>query len=282
MKLDLDQAWRDTTQMIGKNSSLLAIIAGVFFFLPSAVLMVAFPELSQAGQNGNTQDLEAMLAPLIAIYKQYWWAFLISGLIQTTGVLAVVALLRQRPQPTVGQALQAGLKSLPVYIASQLVLMLSFFVFGMLIGFVGGLSGSQALTVLLMLFLFVMLIYVYTKVSLVIPVIVVDRKSNPIIALQHSWRITKGNSLRLFGFYLLIGVVVFIAMAVVSMILGLIFSLGGAGIALFGNAIVSSFIYAVMSVVFSAIMAAAHRQLAGGKVVTAGGTSAAPSNDKVE
>ena len=261
MKLDLDQGWRDATQMIGKNAGLLAIIAGVFFFLPSAVLMVAFPELSQMGQSGNPQDLEAMLAPLMAIYKQYWWAFLISGLIQTAGMLAVVALLQQRPQLTVGQALQAGLKGLPIYIAGQLLLVLTFFLFGMLIGFIGGVSGSPAVATLLLICMFVTLVYAYTKTSLVIPVIVVDKKSNPIVALQRSWQITKGNSLRLFGFYLLVAIVAFIAMMVISMILGLIFALGGEGVALFGNAIVSSLINAVMFVLFSAIMAAAHRQL---------------------
>lgn len=263
MKFDLDQAWRDTTQMIGKNANLLMIIAGVFFFLPSAALLIAFPELSQPNPNANPEDLRAMLAPMIAVYKQYWWAFVISGLIQTTGTLVVIALLRQRPQLTVGQAIQAGAKALPIYIAAQLLLMLSFFVLGVIVGAIGGLTGSPAATVLLMAILFVFLIYVYTKVSLVVPAIVVENKTNPITALQRSWRLTKGNSLRLFGFYFLIALVTIIAIVLFSFILGLALAIGGESIALFGGAVTSSIINAVMFTVLSAVIAAAHRQLAG-------------------
>ena len=263
MKFDLDQAWRDTTQMIGKNANLLMIIAGVFFFLPSAALMIAFPELSQPNPNANPEDLRAMFAPIVAVYKQYWWAFLISGLIQTTGTLVVIALLRQRPQLTVGQAIQAGAKALPIYIAAQLLLMLSFFVLGMIVGAIGGLTASPAATVLLMVVLFVFMIYVYTKASLVVPAILVENKTNPIIALQRSWRLTKGNSLRLFGFYFLIGVVTTIALVIITFILGLALAFGGESVALFGGAVTSSIINAVMFTVLSAVIAAAHRQLAG-------------------
>ena len=175
----------------------------------------------------------------------------------------VIALLRQRPQLTVGQAIQAGAKALPIYIAAQLLLVLSFLVLTVIVGAIGGLAGSPAATFLLMAILFVFMIYVYTKASLVVPAILVENKTNPIIALQRSWRLTKGNSLRLFGFYFLIALVTIIAIVLFSFILGLALAIGGESIALFGGAIVSSIINAVMFTVLSAVIAAAHRQLAG-------------------
>lgn len=47
MKFDLDIAWKDTTRLFSENFSLLAVLAGVFFFVPYAVMMLAVPQFSQ-------------------------------------------------------------------------------------------------------------------------------------------------------------------------------------------------------------------------------------------
>ena len=51
------------------------------------------------------------------------------------------------------------------------------------------------------------LIYVLVKLSLSLPVIAIDKVHNPFTALARSWRLTKGNSFRLFLFYLLLFIV---------------------------------------------------------------------------
>lgn len=74
---------------------------------------------------------------------------------------------------------------------------------------------------------------------------------------------TKGNSVRLFFFYLLL----FIALLVVSFVIGLIvmlvFGLMGEEVALIGSGLFNSAFNAVYIVIMLGIVAAVHRQLAG-------------------
>ena len=81
-----------------------------------------------------------------------------------------------------------------------------------------------------------------------------------------SWTLTKGNSIRLFFFYLLLLVAFIIVSTVISLVLGLVFALAGEQ-AQFGQGIVSGLTNAVMIVVAICVLAAVHTQfmrLAGG------------------
>ena len=91
MKFDLDTAWKDTTGLLSRNRSLLAVIAGVFFFLPYAALTIALPgmgDLEAAQASGN---LDAMMGAINDLYASYWWVYLILAIVQGTGLLAMLA-----------------------------------------------------------------------------------------------------------------------------------------------------------------------------------------------
>jgi len=104
-----------------------------------------------------------------------------------------------------------------------------------------------------------------TKTSLTAPVIVIDGLRNPIRALGRSWSLTKGNSLRLFGFYFLVFLAFIVIMIVISMIVGLVamVALGAGMVSQIANGVLSGFAGALMVVYFVAIIASAHRQLSG-------------------
>ncbi len=260
MKFDLDTAWKDAVGLLKRNAGLLSVIAGVFFFLPYAAIMIGLPEMTALEQAEASGDPDAIMATVTDLYMTYWWVFLILAVIQGIGLLAMLALLRRRASPTVGEALATGSRSVASYIAAQLLqTILLAAVIGLIVGLLS--LGGQALAVLGVLIAAVVICYLLTKFSLVSPVIGIDGELNPLRALVQSWRLTAGNSLRLFLFYVLLLLAVVVVSAVASLVLGLLFALGGEQAALLGSAVTSALINAVMIVLAVCILAAVHRQL---------------------
>ena len=260
MKFDLDTAWKDTMGLLSRNFGLLAVLAGVFFFLPYAGFMIAVPEMGamQSAQAGG--DFEVVMAAVTELYLDYWWVFLLLALIQGVGLLGMLALVRRRANPTVGEALATGARSVPSYIAAQLLQTALIVIVATLLLTVGALTGLNALAVLGGIIAFVITCYIVTKLSLAAPVIAIEGQLNPVKALQRSWSLTRGNSMRLFLFYLLLTVAFIVVSAVVSLVLGLVFALAGEQGALLGEAIVSGLLNAVMIVLMVCVMAAVHTQ----------------------
>jgi membrane-anchored glycerophosphoryl diester phosphodiesterase (GDPDase) len=263
MKLDMGQAWSQAVAMMSANRDLIAIVAGVFFFLPYLALMLMLPDMASqmpVAQPGT--DPQVVFDALIAIYARIWPYLLAVVILQGIGSLALLALLRDSTRPTLGEALKLGFVAFLPYLAAQLVAGVGIgVVVALLVG--GAAAINQALAVLVMLLVFVGVVYVAVKLSLTMPVIGIERVYNPITALARSWRLTKGNSLRLFFFYFLIIVAGVIVVSVLQMIFGLVFALFGAQGQLIGDGIVASILNAAWAVVFLAILAAAHNQLAG-------------------
>jgi len=83
----------------------------------------------------------------------------------------------------------------------------------------------------------------------------------PLHAIQQSWRLTKGNTARVFTFYALLFICYFVIAIAISMPLALLASLGTVG--LFINALVSGALSAAVAALYATILAAVYRQLAG-------------------
>ena len=261
MKFDLDTAWKDTTRLLRDNFALLAIVAGVFYFIPYAAALLWIPGLSELtmGQfDPTSNEMEAMANEMFA---GYWWALVLLGIMQGIGLLAMLALLRRRANPTVGQAIETGGKSVLSYIGAQV---LQAIVLGIVIFLLIGIpmaSGVVPLAILGGITGAVVLLYVLTKLSVAAPVIAIDGELNPINALSRSWRLTKGNSLRLFFFYFLLIVAYVVISTIVSMLFALVFAMGGAEAQSFGQAISASLMNALLALFFACVLAAIHTQL---------------------
>lgn len=261
MKFDMNAAWREATGMIAANREVLMIVAGVFFLLPSLAMVFFGPPPPAA----NVASPEAAMTLITSYYSDLAPLLIIGGIAQAVGMLSLLALLTDRTRPTVAQALRTGAICLLPYIAVQLLTgVAAGLVFLLAIG-IGAASGTMALAALLVPLALLAVIYLLIKTSLASPVIVIEGVRNPVNALFRSWQLTKGNSLRLFGFFMLVGVAFLVVMLVVTMVIGtiaaLLFSEGK--LAEIASGAVSGVIGSVMVVVFVAIMAAVHRQLAG-------------------
>jgi hypothetical protein len=263
MKFDMARAWTDAVERLGANRHVVLIVAAVFFFLPYLALMLLLPgdmaELQVANAAGA--DPDEVWNALTAFYGRIWWAVALMAVVQGIGMLGLLALIGDRARPTVGQALVIGAKTFLPYVAAQILQALAIaFAAIVLIG-IGGATGVSAVAVIMTLAALVLAAYLFTRLSVAIPVIALDRVFNPLAALARSWRLTRGNSWRLLAFYLLL----FVVLIVLAMVLGFGFGLAGV---LFGEAgakivssVVGSFMNMVFVTVYLAVLAAAHRQL---------------------
>ncbi|MCL9983725.1 MAG: hypothetical protein NBV60_11285 [Erythrobacter sp.] len=269
-KLDMGVAWTTTTGLIGANKDTISAIAGLFLFLPSLAAALFIPEATTTvpvGGSGGNQDpqvaMQAALDQMTALYADNWPVLLAVSIAGFIGSLALLALLSDRGNPTVGEALSTGIKAIPSYIAAQV---LSALAVGVVIGLPLGLAAAVApppVVAFAGLALVVIAIYLFVKFSLISPVIAIEEVRNPITAIARSWRLTKGNSLRIFAFFVLLFITVVIIGALVQGILTLILSAFGGAVATIGTGVVSALINTVMSVILLVVLAAIHRQLAG-------------------
>jgi hypothetical protein len=264
MKFDMSAAWNEAVRMLSANRQVLLVVAGVFFFLPSVAYGLVFnSQMSeiQAAQ-ASDPDPQAMFRAMVAVFRDYWWVLLLTTIIQWFGSLSMLVLLTDRGRPTVGEALKIGARLVLPYLGAQLLVSCLFGLL-LLLPFATAASAGVGAGVLVGLVALIAALYLLAKFLLVSPVIAIERVLNPLAAMGRSWRLTKGNSLRLFLFAFLLWVAFFVVASVASMIAGLVFALAGAEAALVGDAVVSGFVNALFTAIFVAALAAAYRQLAG-------------------
>lgn len=264
MKLDLSTAWDGAMAMIRANREVVLVLAGVFFFLPYLAFSLLLPDTGVAEASAaNEGDMDAIAAIVMESYAEYWWALLLLALIQTVGAIASLAVLGDETRPTVGDAIRRGATLLPTQLGAQIVAALAIFAPIVLASAIGAATGSVAITGLLTLIGLPALIYIVVKFSLASPAIAVDQIRNPLAALARSWRLTKGNSIRLFFFFLLLLVAFVVISTVLNLVIGLALALLGEHLQLIGLAITGALINATFSVVAYAVLASVHHQLSG-------------------
>lgn len=267
-KLDMGKAWTQAMGLIGSNRETITAIAGLFFFLPSFAGGVFIPEVTPpAAASSSGADPQVAFRALIdgvsALYAEFWPLMILLSVVQFIGSMALFALLTDRGNPTVGEALATGLKSIPSYIAAQLVSAAGVaVVFGVVIGLLG-VVAPPAVVALVGLALIVVAVWLFIRLSLTAPVIAIEGVLNPFAALTRSWRLTKRNSLRILLFLFLLMFTIGIIAALVSGILGLILTAFGEPVASIGIDIVAGIVNALVTVIFLVVTAAIYRQLAG-------------------
>ncbi|MGB3796394.1 MAG: hypothetical protein WA957_08820 [Alteraurantiacibacter sp.] len=270
-KLNLERAWNEATAMLSANRDVVLIVAAVFFFLPNVISALILPsqdalvmQLQAMGDNPEPDEVFALMGDYFA---GSWWIYVIFTLIQGAGMLGLLALLTDRSRPTVGEALIFGAKALLPYVLAQILIGMAM-VLPVILLIALGAAINAALAVVLAFVGIVLMIYIWVKFSLLSPVLAIDQVMNPIKALARSWRLTKGNSLRLFALYVLLVV----AVMVLSLVAGLVFALFavlGETIGLLVAAIGGGLISMAFTTIMLAVLAAAHRQLSGGSAQSA-------------
>ena len=272
MHFNMNRTWSQAVALVRANFQLLAIIAGVFLLLPALVFALVMPaqvDWVALGENPEAMSraMAGMLGPLIGYG-------LVSIVLQFIGYGAMVALLGGN-RPTVGEAIMLSLRCLPTMIGATLLFVLAYIAVAALLslgvgliagalGAVGSTAGAAVLTVVVMLVLLIAVLYVMTRLSLALPIVVLEGVRNPVTVLRRSWQLTGPYAWSIFGFYALL----FIAYLVISLLLfGLVgviaAGLGqGPGAALFGG-LINGLLGAMLAMVMSGILVSMNQQLAG-------------------
>jgi hypothetical protein len=236
--LDFNDAWNDAISLLRIHKEAAIAIAGVFIFLPTLIYGYMFPPpdfVSPPGSDAYTNEVLTYFSGIAP------WLLPIS-ILAMIGTLAINCVVLNNAKPTTGQSIGISMKKFFTLFVASIV---SGFV--VMFGFI---------------FLFVPGIYLMVKFSQVANVIAAEDESNPITALTRSWAVTKGNSLRIFAFLLIIGIVGYIAMIIIDIVLG-----GGAkivlpaGAGLLFVAFVSAFTATIFNLIMLFVYMAIYRQL---------------------
>jgi len=268
MKFDMVRAWDEAVATITANREVMLIVAGIFFFLPAVAQGFAMPPMNTLFTAGNAAGMQQQMW---RFYADFGWMFVLTGLLQAVGTLALLALLRDYRRPTVGAAIRTGLLGVLPAIGAYLLIALGFtivlfalaLVIGLAVAALGGGTGGTLLGFVLFVAMVALLVYASVRVSLLLPVIAIERLMNPVAAIRRSLTLTKGTTGRLFLFYLLL----FIAYLVLAMVMGLAVAglvlVLGQSLSLIVGSVLSGLIGAGFATVFAAVLAAVHRQLSG-------------------
>ncbi|MCL4671766.1 MAG: hypothetical protein KJZ64_02265 [Sphingomonadaceae bacterium] len=278
MNFDMGRAWSEAIAKLGANFSLLAILGGVFFFVPSLLMFIALPDVmgTLMSPNMDPTQMEAVMADLGPSFFGFYLLVIVTSFI---GYVAMVALLGDNSRLSVGEAIGRGVKALLPLLAILVIVIVAYFVIALVLGLVMGLllaavgSASTglaaALTFVIVIAIIGALLWVMTRLSMITPVIALENTMNPFTVLGRSWALTGPAQGRLFLFYLVLFIAYFVVALVAFMIMGLITSAIGAPSVLgFLNGIVG----ALVAMLFSAIFVAIYSQLAGATAANVGDT----------
>ena len=256
--LSISAAWEESKAILGRDGQLYLSVALALIALPTTINTLVNP----GGMTNSTPGWAALLG-------------LVASLIGVAGQLALIR-LALGPSVTVGGAIVHGLRRLPVYIASVLIIILCFLIVGVPLIVLAMALGvplqakpvpaSPGLLVLSLLF-FALVLFLAVR-FIMAGAVASAEQAGPIAILKRSWNLTSGHFWPLFGFivvYLIAAVVVLLAVvsatgALVGLFIGSVQPLSTGALIL---ALVQAVVSAAVSTLFFVMIARIYAQLAG-------------------
>lgn len=268
MNFDMNTCWSRAVELIQANFQLLLIVAAVFLLLPNVTLYMLIPDLQAIVD--PTADPEVVAAQMGSMIGPLIGGGFVSMLLQFAGYAAMVALMSDA-RPTVGQALGKGAKTVPSLVAIALIFIVMYFLGAMVvivpISLLAGLTGSAALSVIAIIPVLVFVAWLAARLSMSMPVLVLEDTLNPITAISKSFALTKPRQWAILGFWAIIIVVMVIASVIFSAVFGLVAALAGSGLV---SALILGLTSGLTGMIYGMVMCgiavAMHGQLAGPSV----------------
>jgi hypothetical protein len=262
MQLEMNLAWNDAVRLLNRSRDVILVVAGVFFFLPYFAFMLIGPDPMAGINPAQPLGTQEAIARMMQFYSEVWWVIALVAILQAIGVLGLLALLTDRRRPTVGEALKTGLAKVLPYIAAYLMLGMALAFAVLVLASLAGVTGAAWLAGLVVFAAMIAWVVLFVRFSLVGPVMVKENVARPWTALGRSWTLTSGNGWRLFAFYALLFVAIFVITIVVSAVFRLGFGLFGPEASRAGDALIVSVINAGSATIFLAVLSAVHDQFA--------------------
>lgn len=255
-------AWQQTKSLLASNRDMVLIVGGVFFVLPTIVIVVMMPGAMNPQFNVAASTTQQMAEMQSWMYSMMGYSVIL-GLVQYVGMIGLISLFIDDGRPTLGEALLFGLKAaIPLFLA-YIVLGIGV---GIVIGLPIGLLASfapPALTFIVGFLLIIAVLLMAARLVMTVPSMCAHNSLNPFKAIRESWNLTGPSFWRLVGFYLLMLIAFIAIVVVISVVTTLLFSLFSPTAAVIANGIVSAIAGGAWACVITAAMAATYWQLSG-------------------
>lgn len=262
--LSISRAWEESKAILAHDGRLIASVALALVSLPVAVSGLIDPK-GMSGSGSVWGDALVLLASLLAL----------------AGQLAIIR-LALGPSITVGAAITHGLRRVPVYLLSAILIVFVLLILAIPFAVVLSLSGvpmeaetipmTPTTVVLLLLFLAVVF-WLAVRMLMTAPVASAEHVG-PIAIIRRSWALTTGHWGRLLGFLLIFfigAIIVLLATGtltgvVAQILLGPVEAMSPSALLV---ALVGAVANAAVTALFAVMLARIYAQLAGGADVQA-------------
>jgi hypothetical protein len=210
--LSISQAWDQTKAILARDGRLIASVALALVALPTAVTGLIDPK-GMSGASPTWMDVLVLLASLLAL----------------AGQLALIR-LALGPSTTVGAAIAHGLRRMPVYLLSAILIVVGLLILAIPFAVVASLSGvplegatipMTPTTVLLLLLFFALVFFMAVRMLMTGPVASAEH-AGPIAIISRSWTLTAGHWGRLLGFLLMFFVGAIVTLLAIGALAGVI------------------------------------------------------------
>ena len=230
MKFDMNAIWSRAIELVKENFQLLAIVSAVFLLLPSVAIYLLVPSMQTFADPSADPDvvaaqLQANLGPILSVG-------VISMLVQFAGYGAMIALM-SGARPTVGEAITTGLKITLSTFAVFVIFMLLYFIGALLaiipFSILGAATGAQALALIGVLPALLITVYIAARMSMSMPVMVLENTLNPISAVLRSFKLTRKRHWSILMFWAVLFLCYFVIAILLSSVIGVVAALAGGG-----------------------------------------------------
>jgi hypothetical protein len=235
--LSYSAVWNDAGRTLATNAGLLAAIAGVFIFLPAVLEARFFPP-----PEGWTSMREWMELTQEHVSRNLPW-MLLSMILNLIGIITIYLMLLPGPRLTVGSAVGRALAILPFYFIMQLVV---------------GIAWGIGFVLLIVPFLFLV-----GKLVLAAPILIGETPRAPFTAIQRSWALSSGRAWSITGLVVMVYAAALVFSMAVRIGFGILIliALGRQGVGGLLLSILQGLVVAVVSVVFTVLVATIYRAL---------------------
>lgn len=279
-RFDIGEAWSLGIAFLRDNAQMLAIVVGggvliaalLQYFAAGGIDQAAqFAAFQSAIQSGDMQQL-ANLGGAGALGAAGGLMLLVGGIVQSAAEFAGLRIGFSRGAEDVGSALSYGvvaaILSILFFIALAIVAAIVMVVPILLLGGAAlfasggdgaGAAGSFGLVALLVFVFLAVFIWIAVRLSVMQPAMAAARSTNPLFGVSESWRLTRGNALMIFVYFVLLGIATIVLTVVAGAIVGAIGGLFGGFIATLLTTLVVSL---PITILWLSIQAGIYRNLA--------------------
>lgn len=241
---DMGAAWNNAVAFLRDNLQMLLMLIGGTVLVGTIIQLLLGGEMAQqqAAQIGALTEVMRGGDPQAALQTLAGaqggagagFAALLAGLLTSAGTFAAYRLGLNPGDDTPPTAIGYGIMATIMFFIAAMVVGLGI---GLIIvipivllgvgaaasgGSGGALAGLGIFGLLFGLVLLVLFVWIFTRLSVMQPVMAAARSLNPIYGAQTSWALTKGKSLMIFLYILLTSIAIFVISAIVAGVLGVV------------------------------------------------------------